>query len=150
MVYAIRPSLKFYEHIFEYHFYSFLIENPLFYQCRFANDICREPFLDDNREGIRRLDEGAFLFLVDLVTFIRDAYGKMHDVITKNIEKIRKPRTSNADSLSNWIQKREVKLPKTKNPEGRNSIFIDDCQPVKFPRKYKTNLKIVLCFTPAK
>ncbi len=65
----------------------------------FASAICKDPHLDDNRLGLRQLDESAFLTLVHVVTFIRDAYAKMHDVISKNIDKIRKPRTSNAASL---------------------------------------------------
>ena len=65
--------------------FSLSIHDILLCQCSFASSICRQPFLDDNREGIRRLDERAFLSLVQHVTFIRDAYGKMHDVITKNI-----------------------------------------------------------------
>ena len=78
-----------------------LDKNNAFSHSSVANDICKDPHLDDSREGLCQNDHGAYLFLINGMTFNCDAYAKIHDVITKNIEKIQNPRTSNADSLTN-------------------------------------------------
>ena len=76
-----------------------MVNHKMFLFNSFASDICKDPHIDDYRQGLRQLDERAFLSLINVVMSIRDAYGKIHDVITKNIEKIKMPRTSNAGSL---------------------------------------------------
>jgi len=57
------------------------------------------PHVDDYRQFIIELDEKQFLSLRLIAAELRNHYSVLHDMILKNIEKIKKPRTSNMDGM---------------------------------------------------
>ncbi|RMX40041.1 hypothetical protein pdam_00002215 [Pocillopora damicornis] len=54
---------------------------------------------DDYRQAVIELDEKEFTSLRLCCCELRNHYLSLHDTITKNLDKIKKPRTNNADSL---------------------------------------------------
>lgn len=48
---------------------------------------------------VQELDEKEFLSLWLVMCEVRNRYSSLHDIVIKNLEKLKKPRSSNADSL---------------------------------------------------
>lgn len=61
--------------------------------------IAQYPHIDDYRRAIQELDEKEFFSLRLIVAELRNHYATLHDLISKNGDKIRKPRSSNAQSM---------------------------------------------------
>lgn len=57
------------------------------------------PHVEDFRQFIIELDEKQFLSLRLIAAELRNHYSVLHDMILKNIEKIKKPRNSNIDGM---------------------------------------------------
>ena len=74
-----------------------------------ARDYCDKPFIEDFKQSMRSTDEMVYLNLIEILRYIRNAYGRIHHVITKNIDKIKKPKTA---------------LSSLPNMENFNSTFI--------------------------
>lgn len=61
--------------------------------------IAQYPHIDDYRRAIQELDEKEFFSLRLIVAELRNHYATLHDLISKNGDKIRKPRSSNAEHM---------------------------------------------------
>lgn len=61
--------------------------------------IAQYPHIDDFRRAILELDEKEFFSLRLIVAECRNHYATLHDLISKNGDKIRKPRSSNAEHM---------------------------------------------------
>jgi len=57
------------------------------------------PHVTDYRQFIIELDEKQYLSLRLIAAELRNHYSVLHDMILKNIEKIKKPRNSNLDGM---------------------------------------------------
>lgn len=66
---------------------------------KLVSKIIKYPQLDDYRQAVIELDEKEFTSLRLCCCELRNHYLSLHDTITKNLDKIKKPRTNNADSL---------------------------------------------------
>lgn len=66
---------------------------------KLVSKIIKYPQLDDYRQAVVELDEKEFTSLRLCCCELRNHYLILHDTITKNLDKIKKPRTNNADSL---------------------------------------------------
>lgn len=61
--------------------------------------IAQYPHIDDYRRAIQELDEKEFFSLRLIVAELRNHYATLHDLISKNGDKLRKPRSSNAEHM---------------------------------------------------
>lgn len=66
---------------------------------KIVSKIIKYPQLDDYQQAVVELDEKEFTSLRLCCCELRNHYLSLHDTITKNLDKIKKPRTNNADSL---------------------------------------------------
>lgn len=66
---------------------------------KIISKVAKYPHVDDYRRTVQELDEKEFLSLRLVLCELRNHYSTLHDMITKNLEKIKKPRSSNADSM---------------------------------------------------
>lgn len=66
---------------------------------KIVSKVVKYPNLDDYRRTILELDEKEFISLRLCCVEIRNHYLCLHDSITKNLEKIKKPRSMNHDTL---------------------------------------------------
>lgn len=57
------------------------------------------PLIEDYRRAVEELDERQYLSMSLTMLEIRNRYSTLHDIVMKNFEKIKKPRSSNTDSL---------------------------------------------------
>ena len=64
-----------------------------------VSKVAQFPHVDDYRRSIKELDEKEFFSLRLIVAELRNHYATLHDLITKNGDKIRKPRSSNSDNM---------------------------------------------------
>ncbi|OQR79500.1 proteasome activator complex subunit 3-like [Tropilaelaps mercedesae] len=58
--------------------------------------VAKYPFVEDFRRNIDETDERQYFSLQLIVQELRNNYAGLHDMLTKNLEKIKKPRSSNA------------------------------------------------------
>lgn len=61
--------------------------------------VAKYPHVEDYRQAVRELDEKEYLSMWLVMCEIRNRYCTLHDIVTKNLEKIKKPRSSNTESL---------------------------------------------------
>lgn len=61
--------------------------------------VAKYPHVEDYRRFIEEIDEKEFLSLRLIICELRNHYSILHDLILKNIEKIKKPRNSNIDGM---------------------------------------------------
>ena len=61
--------------------------------------VTKYPHVEDFRVTVEELDEKEYVSLKLVMCEIRNHYSTLHDIIMKNLEKIKKPRTSNVDNL---------------------------------------------------
>uniref|UniRef100_A0A673L1M6 Proteasome activator complex subunit 3 n=1 Tax=Sinocyclocheilus rhinocerous TaxID=307959 RepID=A0A673L1M6_9TELE len=54
---------------------------------------------EDYRRTVSEIDEKEYISLKIIVSELRNQYVTLHDMILKNIEKIKRPRSSNSDAL---------------------------------------------------
>ena len=80
---------------------SFLdqISRYLLQRGRLICKAAKYPHVEDFRRSVADMDEKQFLNLRLTVTELRNHYGTLHDVITKNLDKIKTPRTNNTQHL---------------------------------------------------
>jgi len=57
------------------------------------------PFQEDYRRTVTEIDEKEYISLRLIISELRNQYVTLHDMILKNIEKIKRPRSSNAETL---------------------------------------------------
>ncbi|XP_011563417.1 proteasome activator complex subunit 3 isoform X3 [Plutella xylostella] len=68
-------------------------------RAKIVSKVAKYPHIDDYRRAVRELDEKEYLSLWLVMCEIRNRYCSLHDIVIKNLEKIKKPRSSNAESL---------------------------------------------------
>ncbi|XP_014211580.1 proteasome activator complex subunit 3 isoform X1 [Copidosoma floridanum] len=68
-------------------------------RAKIVSKVAKYPHLADYRRAIQELDEKEYLNLWLVMCEIRNRYCSLHDLVIKNLEKIKKPRSSNAESL---------------------------------------------------
>merc|ERR1712191_33260 len=66
---------------------------------KIVTKVTKYPFVEDFRVTVEELDEKEYVSLKLVICEIRNHYSTLHDIIMKNLEKIKKPRTSNVDNL---------------------------------------------------
>ncbi|VVC36652.1 Hypothetical protein CINCED_3A005539 [Cinara cedri] len=66
---------------------------------KLVTKILKYPSVEDYRRAVDELDERTYLSMALTMHEIRNRYSTMHDIVIKNFDKIKKPRSSNTDSL---------------------------------------------------
>lgn len=68
-------------------------------RAKLVSKIAKYPHVEDYRRTVSEIDEKEYISLKIIVSELRNQYVTLHDMILKNIEKIKRPRNSNADAL---------------------------------------------------
>lgn len=68
-------------------------------RAKIVSKVAKYPHIEDYRRAVQELDEKEFLSLWLVVCEVRNRYSSLHDIVIKNLEKLKKPRSSNTDSL---------------------------------------------------
>lgn len=68
-------------------------------RAKVVSKVAKYPHIDDYRRAVQELDEKEFLSLWLMMCEVRNRYSSLHDIVIKNLEKLKKPRSSNAESL---------------------------------------------------
>jgi len=68
-------------------------------RARIITKIAKYPHIEDYRQSIKELDEKQMLNLQNAILEMRNHYASLHDIIMKNIDKIKVPRSTNAQNM---------------------------------------------------
>lgn len=68
-------------------------------RAKIVSKVAKWPHIEDYRRAVLEMDEKEFLSLWLVVSEVRNRYCSLHDIVIKNLEKLKKPRSSNAESL---------------------------------------------------
>ncbi|XP_017052278.1 proteasome activator complex subunit 3 [Drosophila ficusphila] len=68
-------------------------------RAKVVSKVAKYPHIDDYRRAVVELDEKEYLSLWLVVCEVRNRYSSLHDIVIKNLEKLKKPRSSNTESL---------------------------------------------------
>ncbi|XP_062387619.1 proteasome activator complex subunit 3-like [Sardina pilchardus] len=68
-------------------------------RAKLASKIAKYPHVEDYRRTVSEIDEKEYISLKIIVSELRNQYVTLHDMILKNIEKIKRPRSSNNEAL---------------------------------------------------
>lgn len=68
-------------------------------RAKVVSKVAKYPHIEDYRRAVTELDEKEYLSLWLVLCEVRNRYCSLHDIVIKNLEKIKKPRSSNAESL---------------------------------------------------
>ncbi|XP_065339587.1 proteasome activator complex subunit 3 isoform X2 [Cloeon dipterum] len=66
---------------------------------KIVSKVAKYPHIEDYRRAVEELDEKEYLSLMLVLCEVRNRYSTLHDIVTKNLEKIKRPRSSNTESL---------------------------------------------------
>lgn len=66
---------------------------------KIVSKVAKYPHVEDYRRAVTELDEKEYLSLWLVMCEVRNRYCSLHDIVIKNLDKIKKPRSSNAESL---------------------------------------------------
>lgn len=61
--------------------------------------MAKYPHIQDYRRAVHELDEKQYLSIWLVLCEVRNRYCTLHDIILKNLEKLKKPRSSNTEAL---------------------------------------------------
>ncbi|KAL1431035.1 hypothetical protein MTO96_014443 [Rhipicephalus appendiculatus] len=61
--------------------------------------VAKYPHVEDFRRTVQELDEKQYVSLRLVLCELKNHYATLHDLITKNLEKIKRPRSSNAENM---------------------------------------------------
>ncbi|CDW54972.1 proteasome activator complex subunit 3 [Trichuris trichiura] len=75
------------------------ISHYLYSRGRLVCKCAKYPHVEDYQEGVRDLDEKEFLKLRLFLVEVRNHYSSLHDMIVKNLDKIKTPRTAHSQHL---------------------------------------------------
>ncbi|XP_027200573.1 proteasome regulator gamma [Dermatophagoides pteronyssinus] len=64
-------------------------------RARIITKIAKYPHVDDFRRNVAEIDEKEFLCLRLTMVELRNHYASLHDIVTKNLDKIKTPRSTN-------------------------------------------------------
>ncbi|XP_044122680.1 proteasome activator complex subunit 3-like [Neovison vison] len=80
---------------------SYLRRFSAYYNTRakLVSKIVKYPQVEDYRRTVAEVDENEYLSVRQILLHVRNQYATLHDVILKNIEKIKTPRSTNTDNL---------------------------------------------------
>ncbi|KAF7282199.1 proteasome regulator gamma [Rhynchophorus ferrugineus] len=62
---------------------------------KLISKVAKYPHIDDYRRAVQELDEKEYLSLWLVMSEIRNRYCALHDIVLKNLDKIKKPRSAN-------------------------------------------------------
>uniref|UniRef100_A0A914CNC5 Proteasome activator complex subunit 3 n=1 Tax=Acrobeloides nanus TaxID=290746 RepID=A0A914CNC5_9BILA len=68
-------------------------------RARLVTKVAKYPHVDDYRRAILDMDEKQFINIRLVLMELRNHFATLHDMILKNFEKIKKPRSSHVDSM---------------------------------------------------
>ncbi|XP_075237346.1 proteasome activator complex subunit 3-like [Lycorma delicatula] len=68
-------------------------------RAKVVSKVAKYPHIQDYRRAVRELDEKQYVSIWLVLCEVRNRYSTLHDIITKNLEKLKKPRSSNTESL---------------------------------------------------
>jgi proteasome activator subunit 3 (PA28 gamma) len=68
-------------------------------RAKVVSKVAKYPHIDDYRRAVVELDEKEFLSLWLVLSEVRNRYCSLHDIVIKNMDKLKKPRSSNAEHL---------------------------------------------------
>ncbi|KAG8565916.1 hypothetical protein GDO81_013030 [Engystomops pustulosus] len=68
-------------------------------RAKLVSKIAKYPHVEDYRRTVTEIDEKEYISLRLIISELRNQYVTLHDMILKNIEKIKRPRNSNAETL---------------------------------------------------
>ncbi|XP_054286857.1 proteasome activator complex subunit 3 isoform X2 [Macrosteles quadrilineatus] len=68
-------------------------------RAKVISKVAKYPHIEDYRRAVKELDEKEYLSLWLVMCEIRNRYCTLHDIVLKNIEKLKKPRSCNSESL---------------------------------------------------
>ncbi|CAH1099322.1 unnamed protein product [Psylliodes chrysocephalus] len=63
---------------------------------KLISKVAKYPHIEDYRRSVQELDEKEYLSLWLVMSEIRNRYCALHDIVLKNLDKIKKPRPQNA------------------------------------------------------
>lgn len=63
---------------------------------KLISKVAKYPHIDDYRRAVQEMDDKEYLSLWLVMAEIRNRYCSLHDIVIKNLDKIKKPRSSNA------------------------------------------------------
>ncbi|KAK2503014.1 hypothetical protein MC885_011324 [Smutsia gigantea] len=80
---------------------SYLRRFSTYYNTRakLVSKIVKYPQVEDYRRTVAEVDENEYLSVCQTLRHVRNQYATLHDVILKNIKKIKTPRSTNTDNL---------------------------------------------------
>ncbi|CAL8083266.1 unnamed protein product [Calicophoron daubneyi] len=80
---------------------TFLDQITRYYASRgkLVGKVAKFPHIDDYRECIRDMDEKQAITMRYIIMEIRNHYATLHDIILKNIDRIKMPRSNNAINM---------------------------------------------------
>ena len=68
-------------------------------RAKIISKVAKYPHIEDYRRAVKELDEKEYLSLWLVMCEIRNRYCTLHDIVIKNLEKLKKPRSCNSESL---------------------------------------------------
>ncbi|KAL8169076.1 UNVERIFIED_CONTAM: Proteasome activator complex subunit 3 [Gekko kuhli] len=68
-------------------------------RAKLVSKIAKYPHVEDYRRTVTEMDENEYVKLRIIILNLRNQYVTLHDTIQKNIEKIKRPRSCNAETL---------------------------------------------------
>ncbi|XP_063816128.1 proteasome activator complex subunit 3 [Pseudophryne corroboree] len=68
-------------------------------RAKLVSKIAKYPHVEDYRRTVTEIDEKEYISLRLIISELRNQYVTLHDMIFKNIEKIKRPRNSNTETL---------------------------------------------------
>lgn len=68
-------------------------------RAKVVSKVAKYPHIDDYRRAVQEMDEKEFLSLWLVLSEVRNRYCGLHDIVVKNLDKLKKPRNSNAEHL---------------------------------------------------
>lgn len=68
-------------------------------RAKIISKVAKYPHVEDYRQAVLELDEKEYMSMWLVICEIRNRYSTLHDLVTKNLEKIKKPRSTNSESL---------------------------------------------------
>lgn len=68
-------------------------------RAKLVSKIGKYPYVEDYRRSVTDIDEKEYVNLRHIFSELRNQYVTLYDMILKNIEKIKQPRSNNADTM---------------------------------------------------
>lgn len=68
-------------------------------RAKVVSKVAKYPHIEDYRRAVQEMDEKEFLSLWLVLSEVRNRYCSLHDIVMKNMEKLKKPRSSNSELL---------------------------------------------------